>query len=250
MTGSGAVFGTPHYVSPEQAESSREATPRSDLWSVAVVAYECLTGRRPFPGDNLMTLCIALHEVRYARATKVCPGLPAAVDAWFERAFQHEPDERFASAGEMARALEDVLARANPITTPLDDSAPATVNTRASWSSTMRRPRNAHRPSAWAWGLAAAGAMATAVLFVERLVSAPPATPDHATATSSVAPAQEPTARPIASVPSPEPAASATAPTAAPRPAATARPVRPLLPAPRPSATPTPNHELFTDQKN
>jgi len=249
MTGSGAVFGTPHYVSPEQAESSREATPRSDLWSVAVVAYECLTGRRPFQGDNLMSLCIALHEVRYAPATKVCPELPAAVDAWFERAFQHEPEERFASGGEMAKALERALAGANAVTTPLDESAPAAVNTRASWSSTKRRSRKAGRASAWAWGLAGAGALATGVLFVERLAPAPPTTGDPPITSSSVAAAPEPTTRPVAPAPSPDPVLSATAPP--PRLAtATTRPARPVLPAPRPSATALPAHELFADQKN
>jgi len=251
MTGSGTVFGTPHYVSPEQAESSREATPQSDLWSVAVVAYECLTGRRPFDGHNLMSLCIALHEVRYVPATKVCPGLPAALDAWFARAFQHEPQRRFASAGEMARALEQALAGAKEVTTALDESAPAAVHSRASWARTLGGSRNAGRPLAWVWGLAAAAAMAAGALFVQRVASAPPATAtataNRAAPSASGALTPEPFAS--ATAPSPEPLASATTPPPVPTVVA-AHPARLVLPSPHPSASPAPSQELFTSPKN
>jgi serine/threonine-protein kinase len=111
LTGSHAVFGSPHYVSPEQAESARAATFQADLWSLAVVVYECLTGMRPFVSDSLMGLCIALHEGRFTPPTDVCPDLPAALDAWCARAFQHDPRARFASATDLASALADAVAR-------------------------------------------------------------------------------------------------------------------------------------------
>jgi serine/threonine-protein kinase len=265
MTGSGTVFGTPHYVSPEQAESAREASPQSDLWSVAVVAYECLTGKRPFAGDNLMALCIALHEGRYVKPTSHCPELPEAVDAWFERAFQHDPSERFASASELATTLADVLAGVPAITTPLDGSPAAASNTRATWSrgTSRRRTRTASARS-WAWPVAVAAVAITGLLVVQRLVaSRAVAVAQQPLAPSTVAVAAEPPSREVRPAMDPAPAASSPAaepaqPTAAKatgpafvrpvRPAA--RPVLPPAAAPAPSPARTPASELFSDPKN
>ncbi len=160
MTGSHVVFGTPHYLSPEQAERARAATPKSDLWSLAVVAYECLTGHRPFTSDSLMGLCIALHEARFERATLVCPDLPSSIDAWFLRAFQPAPEDRFASASELVSSLATALAATEPRTTihgvpAAPASVPALTTTTA-----LGDPKGAQRPRskrrvAGAFGIAA-----------------------------------------------------------------------------------------------
>ena len=109
-TASGAMFGTPQYMSPEQAQSAKEATARSDLWSLAVVAYQCLTGEPPFTGDTLMGLCIAISEGKFAAPSSLNGALPPAFDAWFAVAVARDPAARFASARELADALDAAFA--------------------------------------------------------------------------------------------------------------------------------------------
>jgi serine/threonine-protein kinase len=104
-----AIFGTPAYMSPEQGEAARNVTPRSDLWSLAVVAYHALTGVLPFASSSLMGLVVAIHEARFESPRQFRKDLPAAVDAFFARALRREPEERFASAAELAAALRAAL---------------------------------------------------------------------------------------------------------------------------------------------
>ena len=58
LTQTGAIMGTAYYISPEQA-SGQSVTPASDIYSLGVVAYECLTGRRPFDGDTPVSVALA-----------------------------------------------------------------------------------------------------------------------------------------------------------------------------------------------
>jgi serine/threonine-protein kinase len=112
LTDSHSVFGTPHYVSPEQAQSARTATRQSDLWSVAVIAYECLTGTRPFEAESIMGLCLALNTGKFRPPTALRLELPSALDAWFARAFQRAPVARFGSATELASTFAAALENA------------------------------------------------------------------------------------------------------------------------------------------
>jgi len=126
LTENGAIFGTPHYLSPEQAGNARAVTPQSDLWSVAVIAYQCLTGTRPYQGESIIELCAALAATTFAAPSSVCPDLPPALDAWFTRAFQRDPTARFGSASELAQtlaaALSAPLEAAPPVAVPLEPS--------------------------------------------------------------------------------------------------------------------------------
>ncbi|HET6699208.1 MAG TPA: protein kinase [Nocardioidaceae bacterium] len=101
LTGTGQIIGTPHYLSPEQAEG-RAATPASDVYALGVVLYECLTGARPFQGDT--PVGTALAHLR-----EPVPDLPASVPehlrAVVTRAMAKEPTDRYASARELADAL-------------------------------------------------------------------------------------------------------------------------------------------------
>jgi serine/threonine-protein kinase len=102
VTNTGAMVGTPHFMSPEQVTSSRHADPSADLWAVAVVAYNCLLGRRPFEGETVGALCIAIHAGRFLLPSEIAPTLPPALDAWFERALARDPAARFTSAKELS----------------------------------------------------------------------------------------------------------------------------------------------------
>jgi serine/threonine-protein kinase len=118
----GTVLGTPAYMSPEQLDDATAVDGRTDLWSLAVVAYCCLTGTMPFPGDSLAILSLAIHAGHFVPATTLKPALPAALDAWLLKALSCDPNARFATAEEMAAAFvrasrpidEESVASARP----------------------------------------------------------------------------------------------------------------------------------------
>jgi serine/threonine-protein kinase len=100
----GAGVGTPPYMSPEQLVGG-ELDFRSDVWSLGVVAYECLTGHRPFSGETLGATALAIHTDTLPRPCAANPRLPTTIDAWFARACARSQSERFQSALEAAEAL-------------------------------------------------------------------------------------------------------------------------------------------------
>jgi serine/threonine protein kinase len=113
LTLSGALIGTPHHMSPEQAEGL-PVDGRSDLWSMGVLAFECLTGRMPFDGTSLP---MVLRSICYdpivvpSHAASVPPGF----DAWFAKAVERDREQRFQTARELLDALEPLLEQ------PADD---------------------------------------------------------------------------------------------------------------------------------
>ncbi len=109
MTSTGAMMGTPYYMSPEQFVNSKAVDGRADLWSLAVVVYHCLTGRVPFDGDTFPALCIAVDKGEFPPATQVMPALPPQLDAWFAKALSRNPVDRFASARDLAESFHALL---------------------------------------------------------------------------------------------------------------------------------------------
>jgi serine/threonine protein kinase len=107
-TATGAFLGTPHHMSPEQAEG-RSVDARSDLWSMGVIAFECLTGSLPFKGDSLPALLRSICYDPIVVPSSVA-SVPLGFDAWFARAVTRDRDERFQNARELAEALEPLLA--------------------------------------------------------------------------------------------------------------------------------------------
>ncbi|TKC96400.1 serine/threonine-protein kinase [Polyangium fumosum] len=108
-TTTGSMMGTPLYMSPEQLLSARRVDHRSDLWSIAVVAYHAITGRVPFHGETVGSLGVAVHTGVFHLPSALRPDVPPAVDAWFQRMLRRDPAERFGSAKEMAEALEQAI---------------------------------------------------------------------------------------------------------------------------------------------
>ncbi len=105
MTETGAMVGTPHYMSPEQILSARRVDHRADLWSVGVVMYRALTGAVPFQGETLGAVCIAIERATFVPVSQRRPDVSPAVDSWFSRALAREPIQRFQSAKEMAESF-------------------------------------------------------------------------------------------------------------------------------------------------
>jgi len=98
------MVGTPAYLSRETI-LAQPADHHVDLWALAVVAYECLTGQMPFDGASMALICVAICDGKYTPASALAPALPPSVDAFFTRAFAMLPEERYPSAEAMALAL-------------------------------------------------------------------------------------------------------------------------------------------------
>src|SRR5215470_15114215 len=105
MTQTGALIGTPEYMSPEQARGEN-LDQRSDIFSLGVIFYEILTGKKPYPSDvPLATLWKRMQE-RATPPVRIEPNLPVELNDIVVKALEIEPDKRLGSAREMAHQLE------------------------------------------------------------------------------------------------------------------------------------------------
>jgi serine/threonine-protein kinase len=105
ITQAGSVMGTPHYLSPEQAQG-QAVTAVSDLYSVGVILYEALAGRVPFEADS--AVAIAMKQVSHTpqRPSSIDPAISPALDAVVMRALEKDPGQRFQSAEAFIAALD------------------------------------------------------------------------------------------------------------------------------------------------
>lgn len=108
ITQTGSVMGTPHYLSPEQAQGF-EVTPVSDLYSIGVILYEALTGHVPFEGES--AVAVAMKQVSQVpqRPSSINPQVSPALDAAVMRALEKDPGQRFQSADAFIAALDAAL---------------------------------------------------------------------------------------------------------------------------------------------
>ncbi|HHH29555.1 MAG TPA: serine/threonine protein kinase [Polyangiaceae bacterium] len=105
LTATGAVLGSPHYMSPEQLMSSKDVDVRADIWSLGVTLYELLSGRTPFPGDGIANVFAAImrDDPRPLRAHD--PHIPAGLERVVGRCLDKSPDRRVPSVTVLARML-------------------------------------------------------------------------------------------------------------------------------------------------
>ena len=106
-TQTGAMLGTPYYMSPEQARARSSVDHRTDIWSLGIIAYECLTGVRPFDGETLASLLVSICTDALPTPSTVAD-VPPGFDAWFARAACRDLDARFQSVGEAVTQLREV----------------------------------------------------------------------------------------------------------------------------------------------
>ena len=231
MTRTGALLGTPLYMSPEQCMSMKDIDARTDIYSLGVILYEMVAGRRPFDGDGVYAV-ISMHINDKPVAPRTFrPELPADVEAIILQALAKSPLQRQASMAivhsslELARgdatASSEALARSNhdrlkalalptlrqefppEIHTLTDTAVSKVVTSRTAAGRGSGRVRIV-------WGMAIVVGLLTLYAFIPRGERIPPRSANVSAAPAPVAPAVEPRPRPVA------PAAAPVAPAALP----------------------------------
>jgi eukaryotic-like serine/threonine-protein kinase len=112
MTETGLSLGTPHYMSPEQATADKDITGRSDIYSLASVLYEMLTGEPPHMGNSAQQIIMKIVTEEAAPVSKLRKTVPPNVAAAVAKALEKLPADRFATAAEFSAALADPSFRA------------------------------------------------------------------------------------------------------------------------------------------
>ncbi|MDX2153193.1 MAG: serine/threonine-protein kinase [Bryobacteraceae bacterium] len=111
MTQTGAVMGTPSYMSPEQIQG-HAVDGRADQWALAVIVYEILTGEKPFVGDSMPALVYRIVREEPAAPQRINPSLNGAVEAVVRRALNKDPEKRYPTCTEFGDALAAALKTA------------------------------------------------------------------------------------------------------------------------------------------
>ncbi len=210
-TGDGQMLGTPYYMSPEQAQAKKTVDHRTDVWAFGVIAFECLTGIRPFESENLATLVLEICNGPIRNPAHFA-AVPVGFSSWFARAVARDVQGRFSTidlaSDELAALVgapleqighHDSTASTMPSPSPSAVSASsfATIDVSAVKSALLGGSRR--RATAWALGLVLVlGAMGSIAWLVR--AADPPSRVLTASAAESIT-----TAAPI-----PRPAAAAT----------------------------------------
>jgi serine/threonine protein kinase/cyclophilin family peptidyl-prolyl cis-trans isomerase len=119
MTKTGFALGTYHYIAPERLGKRVEEDARADVYSLACVLYECLTGRTPFDADNVFGLADSHRNDPPPRPSASQPNLPEQIDEVIATGMAKEPGNRYATTVELAGAARDA------ITVPIQRSTPS-----------------------------------------------------------------------------------------------------------------------------
>ncbi len=111
LTQSNVFMGTAYYISPEQAESGRSADTRSDLYSVATVLFEMLSGAPPFQGESAVDIVIKHMNDKVPSICRIRQDLPMEMDLFMQKALAKSPMDRYATPQEFIAALEQIHER-------------------------------------------------------------------------------------------------------------------------------------------
>ncbi len=122
QTRSGESMGTPAYMSPEQVMGSDVDT-RSDLWQVAIIAFECLTGKLPYAASTTGELLSQIATRRLVTPSHLAPHLSHAVDEWFLKATALDRNKRYPTAEALAEGMSRAIVAPPPTATMLAPAA-------------------------------------------------------------------------------------------------------------------------------
>ncbi|MCZ7680861.1 MAG: protein kinase [Sandaracinaceae bacterium] len=253
-TATGQTIGTPIYMSPEQARGLRDVDHRTDIYALGAILFEALTGSVLFQFNNTPDLLLQICHGRVPRLRERRPDLPQGLDDVLRRMLERAPDDRYATAGEVAEALapfasydvgdedtlaarrSDVLARLEPAAPPRAIEEPVSrepsVEPGVADTQPSSPPRPAARPLMWA--VAAVIVLALGV-GAWALTLAPEASGEPEGSS-------EPASEPAPAAPPPPPAAEEALAEAEPQaetpPSATSAPAAAEEPSDAPSRTP------------
>lgn len=136
LTELGTAVGTYAYMAPERFTTD-DVTYRADVYALSCVLHECLTGSQPFPGDSVSVVITAHLMQPIPKPSQQRPGVPTALDAVIARGMAKKPEDRYASAGDLAAAANDAL-------TQRDQDQAATILSRSQAAGPALTP-----PPAW-----------------------------------------------------------------------------------------------------
>ena len=260
----GQIIGSPQYMSPEAVRGVKDIDHRSDLWSLAVIVFQCVTGKLPFESEVVGDVMGMILADPLPKATDIAPDLPPEIDEFFDRALCRDRTKRFQSAREMAEAFADVLGapvsgfsipgsgqKMPPMFTPSPGEvapvssqigprsarlAPGPASSRDAFAArtaivaTPVHDRPSRTGRAAMIGIAALVAIVGLMLVLMRAPKPPVAGADPVSSAPTVASPPPVTATPAGAIPTAEPTATATPP-----PADTASAKRPTgnIPAPK-----------------
>ncbi len=264
LTKSGAIFGTPLYMAPEQARGRHDIVgPPTDQWAIGLIAYRLLTGEVYWQANTFAALVLQIVSEPLAPPSTRLPTLGPAFDAWFARSCERDPGRRWRTVGHQVVALGEALGVGAPEALPTAPTALVTGaavavpppliaeaesgigNTASPLSRTT--PQAEFVPQRRLPALLAVGAVIVvgiaATTGVVALRSASSASPGAsaselaatASETQSPEPATTPAPPPLSEPPAPSASVSASA-----KPSARPVPVRPIASKPRASSAPLP----------
>ena len=234
QTRTGAVMGTPAYMSPEQCNDTGKIDPRTDVYSLGCVLFHLLTGRPPFDGGTGAVIAAHLKEPA-PRPSEVMPHLPAVVDPLVARCLAKRPEDRFANMIELQHACDAVLEQLPLVAATIVDSlppievredAPTTLGHSSGESFLKSRPL---RLGLWI-SVSVAAVAAGVILAV--MTTSRDGSPGEATIRPALPPAAIVPAEPIAPAPAPPPPAPPAS-----KPAPVDVPVEATAPPPRKTPT-------------
>ncbi|GAA4372509.1 serine/threonine protein kinase [Nocardioides caricicola] len=164
LTGTGEVMGTPQYLSPEQAQG-QTSTPASDVYSLGVVAFECLAGERPFVAETAVATALAhLREP----VPDLPPSVPADLSAVVRRSMAKLPQERYPDGDALADALRNPATAATAVVpSAAAPPLPGPVPTTTTLPTVDERRRN------WLWPVLGVIALAVVAILVVLLITEP-----------------------------------------------------------------------------
>jgi serine/threonine-protein kinase len=190
----GPVFGTPHYMSPEQAQGKPDLDQRTDLYALGVILYELVSGRKPYDGSSALQIAHRITTAAAEPLAAIRPGLPAAFLECVATAMARDPAARFSSASAMLLKLREVASELDAETPfsglqPGDETRPSSAETTPLKTDGERAPVTTHVPilptanresvgSSWKVGLVLALSVslaATAAWFGSRALGRGPA---------------------------------------------------------------------------